>query len=193
MQFLMGLNETYSQVRGQILLMDPLPSINRVYSLLIQDESQMSIGHSIGTYIESIALATKSSAGTVGFGNTCGNNSGAKGNKNKGKERPVCSHCRFIGHTIEKCYKLHGYPLGYKPKGKSEKANQVAGPNLGANFGVMESDSVPVQQSFPFQAFPIIAEQCQRILAMIGPGVQAVAKVEWQHLKLFPLQWPIVS
>ena len=123
MQFLMGLNEIYSQVRGKILLMDPLPSINRVYSLTIQDESQGSIGHSIGAYIESIALATKSSAGTVRFGNTYGNNSGAKGNKNKGKERPVCSHCGVTGHTIEKSYKLHGYPPGYKPKGKNAKAN----------------------------------------------------------------------
>ena len=123
MQFLMGLNEIHSQVRGQILLMDPLPSINRVYSLLIQDESQRSIGHSTSAYIESIALATKSSTRIVGFGNTYGNNSGAKGNKNKGKERPVCSHCGVTRHTIEKCYKLHGYPLGYKPKGKNAKAN----------------------------------------------------------------------
>ncbi|XP_075670133.1 uncharacterized protein LOC142639884 [Castanea sativa] len=149
MQFLMGLNETYSQARGQILPMDPLPSINRVYSLLIQDESQMSIGHSICAYIESTALATKSSAGTVGFGNTYGNNSGAKGKKNKGKERPMCSNCGVTGHTIEKCYKLCGYPPGYKPKGKNTKANQVAGPDFGANFGVMDSDSIHMQQSFP--------------------------------------------
>ncbi|XP_075655032.1 uncharacterized protein LOC142625227 [Castanea sativa] len=167
MQFLMGPNETYSQVWGQILLMDPLPSVNRVYSLLIQDESQRSIGHSTGAYIESTALATKSSAGAIGFGNTYGNNSGAKGNKYKGKERPMCSHCRVIGHTIEKCYKLHGYPPGYEPKGKSAKANQVGGPDFGANFGVIEPNSTFVPHSFPSQAFPFTAEQCQRILAMI--------------------------
>ena len=40
MQFLMGLNDSYSQIKGQILLMDPLPSINKVYSLLIQEERQ---------------------------------------------------------------------------------------------------------------------------------------------------------
>ena len=51
MQFLMGLNESYNQIRGQILLIDPLPSINKVYSLLIQDESQRSIGHSFGAYV----------------------------------------------------------------------------------------------------------------------------------------------
>ena len=123
MQFLIGLNETYSQDRGKILLMDPLPSINRVYSLLIQDESQRSIGHSTGAYIESTALATKSSAQVVGFGNTYGNNSSAKGNKNRGKGRPVCSHCGVTDHTIEKSYKLHDYPPAYKPKGKNAKAN----------------------------------------------------------------------
>ena len=38
MQFLMGLNESYSQIKGQILLMKPLPTINKVFSLLIQEE-----------------------------------------------------------------------------------------------------------------------------------------------------------
>lgn len=31
MNFLMGLNKSFSQSRGQILLMDPLPSINHVF------------------------------------------------------------------------------------------------------------------------------------------------------------------
>ena len=36
-EFLMGLNESFSQIRGQILLIDPLPSINKVFSLVIQE------------------------------------------------------------------------------------------------------------------------------------------------------------
>lgn len=31
--FLMGLNEIFATVRGQILLMEPLPSLNKVFSL----------------------------------------------------------------------------------------------------------------------------------------------------------------
>lgn len=34
MSFLMGLNDSFSQVRGQILLMDPLPQINKVFALI---------------------------------------------------------------------------------------------------------------------------------------------------------------
>lgn len=54
---------------------------------------------------------------------------------------------------MEKSYKLHGYSLGYKSKGKSAKTNQVAGLEFGVKFGVMVSDSMPVQQSFPPQVF----------------------------------------
>ncbi|XP_017437945.1 uncharacterized protein LOC108343994 [Vigna angularis] len=38
--FLKGLNESYNTVRTQILLMEPLPSINHVFSLIMQQERQ---------------------------------------------------------------------------------------------------------------------------------------------------------
>lgn len=36
MKFLMGLHESYAAIRGQILLMGPLPSVNRAYALIFQ-------------------------------------------------------------------------------------------------------------------------------------------------------------
>ncbi len=43
--------------------------------------------------------------------------------------KPTCSHRGFKGHTMEKCYKLHGYPPGFQKKSKSVAANnQVSGP-----------------------------------------------------------------
>ncbi|KAL5864007.1 hypothetical protein ACOSQ3_001521 [Xanthoceras sorbifolium] len=38
MQFLMGLNDSYSAIRGQILLMNPLPSVRQAYSSVSQEE-----------------------------------------------------------------------------------------------------------------------------------------------------------
>lgn len=46
MQFLMGLNETYEQTRGQILLMHPIPALNQAYSLVIDRESQKIVSDS---------------------------------------------------------------------------------------------------------------------------------------------------
>lgn len=44
MQFLMGLNKTYGKVRTQILLMGPISSINKVYSLLIKKKGNKMLG-----------------------------------------------------------------------------------------------------------------------------------------------------
>ena len=144
MQFLMGLNDSFSHVQGQILLMDPIPSVEKVFSLLIQDEKQRSVGHgnNNGPFVESTTLAAK----TMNF-----NSKTFK----KTKEKPTCSHYRLHGHTLEKCYKLHGYPPGYKTK---SSANQVS-----SFDATQESVAVTTQQAFPFTM-----EQCQKLLAMIG-------------------------
>ncbi|KAL0379416.1 UNVERIFIED_CONTAM: hypothetical protein Sangu_0005900 [Sesamum angustifolium] len=40
MQFLMGLNDSFDAIRSQILVMDPLPSVDKAYSLVLRVESQ---------------------------------------------------------------------------------------------------------------------------------------------------------
>ena len=40
-------------------------------------------------------------------------------------KRPYCEHCRIPGHTIEKCFKLHGYPSTFT-KGKAKKITAIA-------------------------------------------------------------------
>jgi hypothetical protein len=38
-QFLTGLNDQFNVVKTQVLMLDSLPSINKVYSLVVQEES----------------------------------------------------------------------------------------------------------------------------------------------------------
>ena len=50
MQLLMD-SMTLSQIRGQVLLMDPIPPLNIVYSLLIQEESKDQLAMDKEVYI----------------------------------------------------------------------------------------------------------------------------------------------
>ncbi|KAL3615465.1 hypothetical protein CASFOL_041126 [Castilleja foliolosa] len=50
MAFLMGLNESLADIRDQILLMDPLPTMRNVFSFVVQEEKQMSI--TVSGYLE---------------------------------------------------------------------------------------------------------------------------------------------
>lgn len=45
MQFLLGLNDSYDHVRNQILLMDPFPSINKAYNMVLNVEKQREVAH----------------------------------------------------------------------------------------------------------------------------------------------------
>ena len=50
---------------------------------------------------------------------------------NKNRSRPICSHCGLAVHTINRCYKLHGYPQGYKPPTFNNKSpSQVPSPGF---------------------------------------------------------------
>ncbi|OIT20572.1 hypothetical protein A4A49_54567 [Nicotiana attenuata] len=66
LQFLMGLNETYEQAREQIMMMDPLPTVNKAYSMLMERESQRSMANAVvpAENVEMTALLT-----TKGFNN----------------------------------------------------------------------------------------------------------------------------
>ena len=59
MQFLYGLNESYSQVRTQILMMEPSPSIDKAFSLFIQEERQRALGFNRGPSVDSTTLSVK--------------------------------------------------------------------------------------------------------------------------------------
>ena len=84
-------------------MLDPLPPINKVFSLIVQEERQRSLS----------SLNLLSQPSTAAYGVSSSNYNSYKSMKDK----PYCTHCGMLGHTIEKCYKIHGYPPGYKPKG----------------------------------------------------------------------------
>ena len=41
------------------------------------------------------------------------------------KKKLFCDHCKRDGHTIEKCFKLHGYPPGWKREDLSQRESKT--------------------------------------------------------------------
>eukprot|EP00262_Sarcandra_glabra_P015839 TRINITY_DN4986_c0_g1_i1.p1 TRINITY_DN4986_c0_g1~~TRINITY_DN4986_c0_g1_i1.p1 ORF type:complete len:364 (-),score=30.46 TRINITY_DN4986_c0_g1_i1:196-1233(-) len=96
-QFLMGLNDSYSAIRTQILTMDPLLSIGKAYSMILQEEKQRDL-HSYGPPQPDAAVFTVSKGHNIGS------------SVDKKRQQPRCAHGKRIRHTKAQCYKLHGYP-----------------------------------------------------------------------------------
>ncbi|XP_075107126.1 uncharacterized protein LOC142180099 [Nicotiana tabacum] len=95
-QFLMGLNEAHTVIRGSILMMNPLPTLAQAFSLLIQDEKKREIKPNTQLFIESTSLnATISRSNTyrTNYSPNNGNHSGY------GRGRPMCDYCKKPGHT----------------------------------------------------------------------------------------------
>ncbi|KAK4388793.1 hypothetical protein Sango_2216300 [Sesamum angolense] len=59
MQFLMGLNDVYDHVRTQILVMDPLPSVNKAYRMILLVEKQRQVNLGLKDESENSAMHVK--------------------------------------------------------------------------------------------------------------------------------------
>ena len=152
----MGLNETFAAVRGQILLMEPLPGINKVFFLIQNHEKQKGVGIlplPVGfPSVDSTALPSRLDNGVnqnFTYPNSESNALLSRFDNTRQpqyprKDRLICSHCGFKGHVAEKCYKLHGYPLGFQRKPRNAPvANQVSCPMTMPPDGHDNSQNVP--------------------------------------------------
>ncbi|XP_070014846.1 uncharacterized protein [Nicotiana sylvestris] len=108
LQFLMELNETYSQPRSQILMMSHVPAVNKAYSMIVSEESQ----RALGKFSQSIDIGD----GTTLFTNK-GMNSGNNYKPRRGNL--FCDYYNYKGHTRDTCFKLHGYPADFKMRKKT--------------------------------------------------------------------------
>jgi hypothetical protein len=172
--FLMGLNETFAVVRGQILLMEPLPGINKVFFLIQNHKKQkgarilpLPVGF---PSVDSTALASRLDNGvnqTFTYANSESNALLSRFDNTRQpqyprKDRPICSHCGYKGHVAEKCYKLHGYPPGFQRKPRNAPAaNQVSC-----------SMTMPPNGHDNSQNVPSLAMQCQQFLNMLTAQAQ---------------------
>ncbi|XP_055823271.1 uncharacterized protein LOC129891811 [Solanum dulcamara] len=93
-QLFTGLNDSYSRAKSQILMMQPLPSLNQIYALVMQKESQRSLTNvMLDLEIdETTALMTNKPAP----------------NYRPKRSYLYCDFCKNPGHTRAVCRRLLG-------------------------------------------------------------------------------------
>lgn len=129
LQFLMGLNESFSAARGQILMMNPLPSIAQAFSLIKQEEKQRQGG---GVPISFLANARHGQ-----YQNNAGRSTHSIQNQNEGNASAArksflkCNYCHKEGHLKENCFKLVGYPPKGRGKGRlNQGSTSISGSKI---------------------------------------------------------------
>lgn len=91
-QFLIGLNEKNYAIKTQVLLMEPLPSINKIYFMIVQEESN-------NIYLLpklDVIYVTKDSNTMINAYDTRKRNDHVKNNRYK-KDICMYTHCNRTG------------------------------------------------------------------------------------------------
>ncbi|KAH9615461.1 hypothetical protein KSS87_021376 [Heliosperma pusillum] len=106
----MGLLPVYATARSNVLGIHPLPSLDSVYSRMVQEEEVRTL-----TQDRTAAMAFAVQGG--------GQGSGFK----QGRPRLKCSHCKKPGHSEPNCWEKYGYPEGREPRAGSASGGQTGG------------------------------------------------------------------
>nr|GEY04994.1 ribonuclease H-like domain-containing protein [Tanacetum cinerariifolium] len=142
MQFLMGLDDSYMQIRSSILFREVLPDVRSAYATISSEEShRVVVGSIAGSFKRNQAFAFVSNApNRNNFQRNNQNNSNGPSRLNnlnnnrqgRGSEL-VCEDYGFNGHTIGRCFKIIGYPADFRNKksNQSFKWKNVSNNNFG--------------------------------------------------------------
>lgn len=114
-QFLMGLNDSYANTRGQIINKKNRPSLSDIYNMLDQDHGQCTIGSTTKGFVTPSAFQVTGTNSESSLDVTSGVNTVNL----QQRPRHVCTHCGVVGHLKDRCYKLHGYPPNWTGKKKN--------------------------------------------------------------------------
>ncbi|GAU39523.1 hypothetical protein TSUD_222930 [Trifolium subterraneum] len=131
-RFLTGLNESFAMVKSQILLIDPLPPMNNVFSMVLQHERQLSAHISDDSKILINAAKYR----------------GSSSSSFKPPNR-VCTLCGKDNHIVENCFKKHGLPPHFRKASSSNNAMVEGGfdDTAGATESTIGSNTITQDQA----------------------------------------------
>lgn len=141
-RFFIGLNEEFNVVKSQILLLDSLPTLNKIFSMVIQHER----------YITPIPVHVDDES------NVLINVVGQRKPSFKKFRLKIYTFYGKSGHTIDTCYCKHGVPPHLQRNSNSNAHNANADNPDNSNF------ETPCDVQSPRQH---IAEQYQTLISIL--------------------------
>ncbi|XP_048496206.1 uncharacterized protein LOC125495508 [Beta vulgaris subsp. vulgaris] len=176
-QFLFGLySDYYGTIRSSILSHDPLPTLNKAYQQISQEERVRGFTRLKDEKPDVLGFAVRTDSRAEGRGR-----GGAGSSSRPDKSGLICSHCHKTGHDDSTCFSLHGTPdWWYERYGNKAENNFSRGrgrnPTPPASTsrcrGPVRANATPTDPppaSGPSSSIPAITpEQWQALFATFG-------------------------
>uniref|UniRef100_A0A803QCA7 CCHC-type domain-containing protein n=1 Tax=Cannabis sativa TaxID=3483 RepID=A0A803QCA7_CANSA len=165
LQFLKGLNDSYQAVRDQILLLDPCPALIKVFSMVINQERQRSLGHRL---LPPMAASSSSTPQETALAANAAS-------KNK-RPRPHCTNCQKPGHYKDKCYFLIGFPPCYGNKkydsNNTRKSDMSTTPNNNPQASQVTSSTPNLNTQFTLAQCLQLISICLAYASHVTPAAK---------------------
>ncbi|WVZ11769.1 hypothetical protein V8G54_016299 [Vigna mungo] len=158
-RFLRGLNDNYVQVRSQIVIPDPMPSIVKTFFMVLQHEREF-IGILLKPHVpDSLAFAALSTEPQFHSSTRPASTT----SKTISRNNKFYEHCKKTNHTIETCYFCISFPTGYKRSKPTTKTS--------ASLVTVDSSASPqplnLDGNHTNYQFTFSKDQYQAILALL--------------------------
>ncbi|XP_071712853.1 uncharacterized protein [Rutidosis leptorrhynchoides] len=170
MQFLMGLSDEYTTVRSNILLRDSVLDVKEAYAIISREESHKGISVDKTGKTQASAFVAQSN----NTFNKAGNNSENYQNNNYNRSQNQtlkCKKCNKLGHTIDRCFEIIGYPPSFRRRVSGNQHNVNSGNKSYANNSVSNKDDSVSVNSAPAS---LTQDQLMKLLSLINDNATSV-------------------
>ncbi|GKE70308.1 ribonuclease H-like domain-containing protein, partial [Tanacetum coccineum] len=110
--------ESYLTIRSNILTREPLPLVKAAFVVASGEESN-----------RNVTTVRSNNNNNFNIGSSLKSNSNNRGPNPNLK----CTNCNKIGHTIDRCFELVGYPASYVKRNFNANTKPVSSNNASAN------------------------------------------------------------
>ncbi|XP_074300307.1 uncharacterized protein LOC141631544 [Silene latifolia] len=176
-QFLIGLDaKIYGQVRTNLLMDDPIVSLNRAYAIVLREESHSSVTQMKEERMDA-AMTVK-----VNNGRDKGKYPRDEEDESDRPPPPRCNYCGKYYHTEENCYDKHGYDeVKARERGRGRRGRGSGSRGRGRGRGQHQAHAVTGVNKTEEQGtsnIPFTADEINRLKILLKTSPDGNEKLQ---------------